>query len=147
MIPSRRVCRQNPTICSRGNCAESQFHRSVDTANSYKPYLDGGCRCSPSAASHEVAFKVVRHELPYLLCIPLCSTLVQSMEPKMVCGIFTDHVSSIDTAVGGADVSNTWVGHGVYGCAVCSHHASCAWRLSIFPALGQRARGIIRGPG
>ena len=49
--------------------------------------------------------------------------------------------------MGGAGVSYPWLRHGIYGCAICRHRASCARRLPIFASVGKRARRVNRCAG
>src|SRR5580698_6471496 len=93
--------------------------------------------CDPLAiAVDEAATKVVRHQFPYLLRIALCSTLVRSLERKVVCRFFTDHVSAPSPAMVGARLPHHRARPGVYGRAVCGHLTFGVGSLSFFATVG-----------
>src|ERR1700733_1900137 len=127
---------------SRGNCAEPYDPRTIVTADPHEPDPHGGGRSSPAAPYHEVAFEVLRHELPYLLRLALRSSLVQPLEHKMVCRFLSGHLSAFAAAVGGAAVLDFRLGPGVYGSPVCSHPAARPGGVSVFTAVGQPTRRI-----
>ena len=72
----------------------------------YTAYLDffGGIRSARAAASDETSLEVVRHELPHFFRIALCPSLVRTLEPKMVCGFFANHLSAAPATVAGVDL-------------------------------------------
>src|ERR1700691_5166916 len=137
----------NPTRHLRGNCAKSQHFPRVTADGTHEHHFDGGRRGQSAAAADEVAFEFVRLEPPYLLCIPLRSPLVRSMECEVVCGLLPDHVSSSSAAKGSVDVPDFGIGYGVHGGTACGHSASRGRSLSVFPALGETPRRVNRGPG
>ncbi len=94
---------------------------------------------SRAVAAHEVAFEVVRRELPYIFRVALFAQLVRSLEREMVRRFFADDLSSLAAAVAGAGVSSGWPGHGVYGGSVCCDSCFLHWGFIAFRCSGWTA--------
>src|SRR5579864_1690623 len=131
----------------RGNtCGKKRVRRDTDLRSSHSAefYLSGGIGGASALAVDGAATEVLRHQLSYFLCLALPASLVRSLEPEVVRGLFPDHISSIAAAVAGGGVACAGTGHGVHGGTVCGHCAAGAGGVPVFAAVGG-PEGVVAG--
>jgi hypothetical protein len=116
-------------------------------SHTHKPHFNGRCRGSLPLLLMKLPLKSYDTNFHIFFASHYVHHWFNPWNPKWYAGFSQTTYPPSAAAMGGAGISYPWFGHGIYGCAACRHLASCAGRLSVFPAVGKPARRVDRGSG